>query len=77
ITTYPELESYIPERAEGYFQAIYPNYEEERSEVGISGLMSDKKFNLFPDDLQRLNCRKEYEHNETHASLKDKRYKRD
>ena len=28
ITTYPEPESYIPGRAEGYFKEIYPNYEE-------------------------------------------------
>ena len=39
--------------------------------------MSDKKFNLVPDDLQRMNRRKDYEVNETHASLKDKRDKRD
>lgn len=39
--------------------------------------MSDKKFNLVPDDLQRMNRRKDYEDNETHASLKDKRDKRD
>ena len=39
--------------------------------------MSDKKFNLVPDDLQRMNRRKDYEDNDTHASLKDKRDKRD
>ncbi|MDA2635548.1 lysine 2,3-aminomutase [Bacillus cereus] len=77
ITTYPEPESYIPGRAEGYFKEIYPNYEEKRSDVGIAGLMSDKKFNLVPDDLQRMNRRKDYEDNDTHASLKDKRDKRD
>ena len=77
ITTYPEPESYIPGRAEGYFKEIYPNYEEKRSDVGIAGLMSDKKFNLVPDDLQRMNRRKDYEDNETHATLKDKRDKRD
>ena len=32
--------------------------------------MSDKKFNLVPDDLQRMNRRKDYEDNETHATLK-------
>ena len=37
--------------------------------------MSDKKFNLVPDDLQRMNRRKDYEENETHATLKDKRDK--
>ncbi|MCV5433684.1 hypothetical protein OFN37_31720, partial [Escherichia coli] len=66
-----------PGRAEGYFKEIYPNYEEKRSDVGIAGLMSDKKFNLVPDDLQRMNRRKDYEDNDTHASLKDKRDKRD
>ncbi len=49
----------------------------KRSDVGIAGLMSDKKFNLVPDDLQRMNRRKDYEDNDTHASLKDKRDKRD
>ncbi|TKH98443.1 lysine 2,3-aminomutase, partial [Bacillus wiedmannii] len=39
--------------------------------------MSDKKFNLVPDDLQRMSRRKDYEDNDTHASLKDKRDKRD
>ena len=77
ITTYPEPENYIPGRAEGYFKEIYPTYEEKRSDIGVAGLMSDKKFNLVPDDLQRMNRRKDYEVNETHASLKDKRDKRD
>ncbi len=40
--------------------------------------MSDKKFNLVPVDLSAYrNRRKDYEENETHAPLKDKRDKRD
>lgn len=69
ITTYPEPESYIPGRAEGYFKEIYQTTKNVQILVS-AGLMSDKKFNLVPDDLQRMNRRKDYEDNETHATLK-------
>jgi lysine 2,3-aminomutase len=39
--------------------------------------MNDVKPNLVPEGLQRLDRRKQYEANPEHASLKDKREKRD
>lgn len=77
ITTYPEPENYIPGRAEDYFKEIYPDMEEKRSIIGISGLMNDKQFNLVPEGLERINRRHDYEQNPTHTTLKDKRGKRD
>jgi lysine 2,3-aminomutase len=77
ITSYPEPENYVPGRAEDYFKAVYPDYEKYRSNVGIAAVMNDSKFNLIPEDLQRLNRRNKYHEDPTHSSLKDKREKRD
>ncbi len=77
ITTYPEPENYITGRADDYFNEIYPEMKAKESDIGILGLMHDKQFNLVPDNLKRINRRKEYEQNPTHSSLKDKREKRD
>jgi lysine 2,3-aminomutase len=77
ITSYPEPENYVPGRAEGYFSKIYPDYEKKKSNIGIAAVMNDSKFNLIPDDLQRLDRRQKYETDPSHSSLKDKREKRD
>ena len=76
ITTYPEPENYAPGLADDHFKKIYPNAEEKRSDIGISGLLNDSEFNLVPKGLKRLERREEYETNPTHASLKDQREKR-
>jgi lysine 2,3-aminomutase len=39
--------------------------------------MNDSKFNLVPEDLNRLNRRQKYLEDQSHSSLKDKREKRD
>lgn len=39
--------------------------------------MNDSKFNLIPEELNRLNRRKKYQEDLSHSSLKDKREKRD
>lgn len=39
--------------------------------------MNDSKFNLIPEDLQRLDRRHKYQEDPAHSSLKDKREKRD
>jgi lysine 2,3-aminomutase len=77
ITSYPEPENYTPGRAEDYFKGIYPDYENKKSNVGIAAVMNDSKFNLIPEDLQRLNQRKKYQQDPTYSSLKIKREKRD
>ena len=77
ITTYPEPENYTPGLADDYFKEIYPDAEEKRSDIGISGLMNDTEFNLVPEGLKRLDRRAEYETNPEHTSLKDNREKRD
>lgn len=77
ITTYPEPENYTPGLADDYFKEIYPNAEEKRSDIGISGLLNDTEFNLVPKGLKRLDRRAEYETNPKHTSLKDNREKRD
>lgn len=77
ITTYPETENYIPGRADDYFKQVYPDMEEKRSDIGISGLMNDQQFNLVPEGLKRMDKRKDYISNSQHATLKDKREKRD
>lgn len=77
ITSYPEPQNYIPGRAEDYFKSVYSDYEKYKSEVGISALMNDRKFNLVPEDLQRLDRREKYQEDQNHSSLKDKRQKRD
>ena len=63
ITTYPEPENYTPGLADDYFKGIYPDAEEKRSDIGISGLMNDTEFNLVPEGLKRLDCREAYETN--------------
>jgi lysine 2,3-aminomutase len=77
ITTYPEPQNYVAGRAEDYFKQIYSDFEDKKSLVGIAGLMNDVKPILVPEDLNRLERRKEYETNPDHSSLKDKREKRD
>jgi lysine 2,3-aminomutase len=78
ITSYPEPQDYIPgTTAEDYFKSVYPDYEKYKSNVGISAVMNDSKFNLVPEDLKRLDRRNMYQENPNHSSLKDKREKRD
>jgi lysine 2,3-aminomutase len=77
ITSYPEPENYIPGKAEDYYKEIYPDMDEKKSRDGIAGIMNDYQFNLVPEGLTRLNRRKEYNEDPAHASLKDKRGKRD
>jgi lysine 2,3-aminomutase len=57
ITSYPEPQNYVPGTAEDYFKGVYPDYEKYQSNVGISAVMNDSKFNLIPEDLQRLDRR--------------------
>ncbi|NMD72232.1 lysine 2,3-aminomutase [Bacillus sp. DNRA2] len=77
ITSYPEPQNYKPGTAEDYFKGVYSDYEKYKSNVGISAVMNDSKFNLIPEDLQRLDRRQKYQQDPTHSSLKDKREKRD
>lgn len=76
ITTYPEPENYTPGLTDDHFKEIYPNVEERRSDIGISGLLNDTEFTLVPKGLKRLDRRAEYETNPEHASLKNQREKR-
>ncbi|WP_019241859.1 MULTISPECIES: lysine 2,3-aminomutase [Bacillus] len=75
ITTYPEPESYTSGLADEYFESIYGT--QQKKETGISGLLQDEQLNLVPSNMPRINKRKQYEVNPEHASLKDKRAKRD
>lgn len=75
ITSYPEPENYVPGRADDYFNGIYNDYDKYKSNV--AAVMNESKFNLIPEDLNRLNRRKKYQEDSTHSSLKDKREKRD
>jgi lysine 2,3-aminomutase len=77
ITSYPEPENYVPGRADDYFKGIYNDHEKYKSNVGIAAVMNDSKFNLIPEDLNRLNRRQKYQEDQSHSSLKDKREKRD
>jgi lysine 2,3-aminomutase len=77
ITSYPEPENYVPGRADDYFKGVYTDYEKYKSNVGIAAVMNDSKFNLIPEDLQRLDRRHKYQEDPAHTSLKDKREKRD
>ena len=77
ITTYPEPENYTPGLADDYFKEIYSNAEEKRSNIGISGLLSDSEFNLVPKGLKRMDRREELQSKPEHATLKDQREKRD
>jgi lysine 2,3-aminomutase len=76
ITSYPEPKNYVPGRADAYFNEQYGMTEEKES-VGITAIMRDEKFNLVPEGLRRMYKRKQYEQAEEHASLKDRRDKRD
>jgi lysine 2,3-aminomutase len=77
ITSYPEPENYVPGRADDYFKGVYNDYEKYKSNVGLAAVMNDSKFNLIPEDLNRLNRRQKYQEDQSHSSLKDKREKRD
>jgi lysine 2,3-aminomutase len=77
ITSYPEPENYVPGRADDYFKGIFNDHEKYKSNVGIAAVMNDSKFNLIPEDLNRLNRRQKYQEDQSHSSLKDKREKRD
>ncbi len=77
ITSYPEPQNYKPGTAEGYFIGVYPDYEKYQSNVGISAVINDSKFNLVPENLKRLDRRQKYQQDPQHSSLKDKREKRD
>jgi lysine 2,3-aminomutase len=77
ITSYPEPENYATGRADDYFKEIYNDHEKYQSNVGIAAVMNDSKFNLVPEDLNRLNRRKKYLEDQSHSFLKDKREKRD
>ena len=56
---------------------MYPDYEKKKSNTGIAAIMNDSEFNLIPEGLGRLDRREKYEEDPAHASLKDKREKRD
>lgn len=77
ITTYPEPENYVPGLAEDYFNEIYPDSDSKKSLSGIAGLYEDAQFNLIPEGIGRISRRKTFETNPEHASLKNKREKRD
>ncbi|PLS17040.1 lysine 2,3-aminomutase [Bacillus sp. M6-12] len=77
ITSYPEPENYIAGRAEDYFKEVYPDYENKKSNTGIAAVMNESKFNLIPENLQRLDRRHKYQEDPEHTSLKAKREKRD
>jgi lysine 2,3-aminomutase len=76
-TSYSEPQNYVSGTAEEYFKGVYSDYENYKSNVGISAVMNDSKFNLIPEDLQRLDRRQKYQQDPNHSSLKDKREKRD
>jgi lysine 2,3-aminomutase len=76
ITSYPEPKGYVPGRADGYFNEFY-GITEPVETVGIAAIIRDEKFNLVPENLRRMNKRKNYQAAEQHSSLKDRREKRD
>lgn len=71
ITSYPEPQNYVPGRAEDYFKSVYPEHEKYKFNVGIAAVMNESKFNLVPENLQRLDSRQKYQEDPTHSSLKD------
>jgi lysine 2,3-aminomutase len=77
ITFYPEPKDYVAGTAEAYFQKIFPDFAEKKSTTGIAALANESKFNIVPEDLQRIERRRAYETNPDHKSLKDFRQKRD
>lgn len=76
IVGYPEPKNYVPGRADEYFNEIY-GVEKQPESTGIIALMKDEKFNLVPENLRRIGRRKAYSEAPEHASLKDRRTKRD
>ncbi|WP_081413388.1 lysine 2,3-aminomutase [Aneurinibacillus terranovensis] len=76
ITSYPEPKGYVSGRADAYFNEVYGMKKQEET-VGIAAIMRDEKFNLVPENLRRMNKRKNYQNAEDHTSLKDHRTKRD
>ncbi|AUJ25482.1 MULTISPECIES: lysine 2,3-aminomutase [Virgibacillus] len=77
ITTYPEPNNYVSGQADDYFKTIYPDMEEYQSKIGISSLINESEFNLVPKDLKRTNRRLEYNQDQKHSTIKDRREKRD
>jgi lysine 2,3-aminomutase len=77
ITFYPEPKDYVAGTAEQYFQKIFPDFVEKESTTGIAGIANESKFNIVPEELQRIERRRTYETNPDHKSLKDFRQKRD
>lgn len=69
ITSYPEPQNYVAGRAEDYFKSVYPEFEKHKSNVGISAVMNDSKFNFVPEGLNRLDRRSNYQEDPTHSSL--------
>jgi uncharacterized YokU family protein len=49
---------------------IYNDHEKYKSNVGKAAVMNDSKFNLIPEDLNRLNRRQKYLEDQSHSSLK-------
>ncbi|OIJ15743.1 lysine 2,3-aminomutase [Anaerobacillus arseniciselenatis] len=76
ITSYPEPNNYESGTADEYFNEYY-NIQEEETTTGVHALMKEQKSTLVPNGTQRINKRKNYETDNSHASLKDKRQKRD
>lgn len=76
ITSYPEPQNYEPGKADDYFNETM-NITEQPAAIGITALIKDEKFNIVPEGLNRFDRRKTYETNPEHATLKDKRGKRD
>lgn len=77
ITSYPEPKGYVPGRADAYFENIYENYKELQGNTGISAILNDEQPSIVPQSLERYNRRDNYKESEGHATLKDKREKRD
>ncbi|MCK6257154.1 lysine 2,3-aminomutase [Fictibacillus sp. KIGAM418] len=76
ITSYPEPQNYKAGLADEYFNQTM-GITEQPAAIGITALMKDEKFNIVPEGLNRFDRRKTYETNPEHATLKDKREKRD
>ncbi|MCR8641043.1 lysine 2,3-aminomutase [Paenibacillus sp. N1-5-1-14] len=76
ITSYPEPKNYVPGQADDYYNEAY-GVTKQPDSIGIAALMKDQQFTLIPEGLRRINKRKNYEHAESHSSLKDFREKRD
>ncbi|UHA73642.1 lysine 2,3-aminomutase [Paenibacillus sp. 481] len=76
IVGYPEPQNYVPGRADEYFNDIY-GITEHAEHTGIIALMKDERFNLVPENLRRIGKRQTYESSQAHATLKDRRPKRD